>query len=155
MCRRATGRRIASEATEQTMNTISEPIDPAPSRSATAAAPAASATGPRKKSPGVSTSPTARATATSTHRSHTTMQTIEAYDRPVLRTALVGVAIMLALTTGRSSDAAGGCRLAMSQGPGFSERTGQHTLEFVLTNRGSSACVLDGYPQVEFVDAAG
>jgi hypothetical protein len=73
----------------------------------------------------------------------------------VLRTALVGVAIVLALTTGRSSNAADNCRLAMSQGGGYAERTGQHTLELVLTNRGSSACVLDGFPQVEFLDAAG
>ena len=83
------------------------------------------------------------------------MQTIEGYHRPVLRTALVGVAVVLALTTGGSSHAAGSCRLAMSQGGGYSERTGQHTLELVLTNRGSSACVLDGYPRVEFLDAAG
>ena len=37
------------------MKTISEPSVPAPSSEANAAASAASATGPRKKSPGVST----------------------------------------------------------------------------------------------------
>ena len=73
MWRRATGRRIASEATEQTMKTIIEPTVPAPSRAATAAATAASATGPRKKSPGVNSSPTPSATATSTQTSQPTL----------------------------------------------------------------------------------
>lgn len=73
----------------------------------------------------------------------------------MLRTALIGVVIALTLPAGGSSSAAAGCQLAMSQGGGYSERTGQHTLELVLTNRGSSTCVLDGYPLVEFVDAAG
>ena len=80
--RRATGRRNASDAIEQTMKTTNAPIVPAPSRSATAAAPAASATGPRKNSPGVRISPTASATANTTHRTQPTTRTIEPQRSP-------------------------------------------------------------------------
>ena len=47
------------------------------------------------------------------------------------------------------------CHLALSNGPGWSEATGQHTLTFVLTNRGMSPCALDGYPRIEFRDRKG
>ena len=75
-CRRATGLRIRSDATEQAMKTIVEPSGPTPSSEANAAAPAASATGPRKKSPGVRSSPTPSATATSTQTSQPTLGTL-------------------------------------------------------------------------------
>ena len=55
------------------MKTIVEPSGPTPSSAANAAASAASATGPRKKSPGVTSSPTPSATATSTQTSQPTL----------------------------------------------------------------------------------
>jgi hypothetical protein len=61
--------------------------------------------------------------------------------------ALTGIA--------RGSDSHSSCRLSIAPGPGWSEATGQHTLAFVLTNRGTSTCALDGYPHVEFRDAHG
>ena len=78
---RPAGRRSASEATEHTTKTRNEPIAPAPSSDATAATRAASATGPRKKSPGVSTSPIARATAATTQMSQLTTLTVDGRGR--------------------------------------------------------------------------
>ena len=75
--RRAIGRRNASDAIEQTRKTMNEPIAPAPSREATAATRAASATGPRKNSPGVTTSPIARATAATTQMIQLTALTVD------------------------------------------------------------------------------
>jgi hypothetical protein len=73
----------------------------------------------------------------------------------VLRTALVGAVTVLVLTGARASAAHPSCRLSIAPGDGWSEATGQHTLSFVLTNRGTSTCTLDGYPHVEFRDALG
>jgi hypothetical protein len=47
------------------------------------------------------------------------------------------------------------CRLTLSPGQGWSEATGQHTLTFVLTNRGPTSCPLVGYPRVQFRDRRG
>ena len=38
--------------------------------------------------------------------------------------------------------------MSLREGPLVSEATGQHTVAFVVTNRGSSACTLHGYPQI-------
>ena len=69
-CRRAIGRRKASEATEATMKTIRLTIVPPPNSAASAAAPAARATGPRKKRPGVTISPIPSRTAMIAQISH-------------------------------------------------------------------------------------
>jgi hypothetical protein len=42
--------------------------------------------------------------------------------------------------------------LSLSSGTLWSEKTGQHTATFVLTNRSQHTCVLDGYPHVQLLD---
>jgi len=37
----------------------------------------------------------------------------------------------------------------------FSEPTGQHTVQLVISNTSASGCYLFGYPQVAFIDRAG
>src|SRR6476619_1269944 len=76
-CLRAIGRSTRSERRPPTMTTVSDPAVPAPRSAATAAAPAASATGPRKKAPGVSTSPIASTTAITTQTTQFTNMTLE------------------------------------------------------------------------------
>jgi hypothetical protein len=74
----------------------------------------------------------------------------------VLRTALLGVVILLVVPGSGASSAHSSCRLSVAPASGFwSEATGQHTLAFVFTNRGTSACTLFGHPHVEFRDARG
>ncbi len=46
-------------------------------------------------------------------------------------------------------------QLAVSIGPWISEATEQHTLALRLTQRGSGACTLDGFPRVILSDARG
>jgi hypothetical protein len=46
-------------------------------------------------------------------------------------------------------------QLGIAIGPELSPATGQNPLSFKLTNRGAKACVLDGYPRVELIDAHG
>src|SRR6478735_9705620 len=67
---------MASEASEPAMKTSTEKVEFAPSAETTAAATAASATGPRKNSPGVSTSPTPSPIATSTQTSQPTVRNL-------------------------------------------------------------------------------
>jgi hypothetical protein len=74
----------------------------------------------------------------------------------VLRAALIGALIVLALPGGGASRSDSPCLLSVAPVPGFwSEATGQHTLAFVFTNRGVSDCTLIGPPHVEFRDARG
>ena len=70
----------------------------------------------------------------------------------MLKAALIAAVLLLALAGGAEGGLSS-CRLSIAPGEGWSERTGQHTLTFVLTNRGTSACALDGYPRVELRDA--
>lgn len=73
----------------------------------------------------------------------------------MLRAALVAALLVLAIVGGPHGGGSS-CRLSLAPEPGFwSEATGQHTLGFVLTNRGPRACTLDGYPKLEFRDAKG
>lgn len=72
----------------------------------------------------------------------------------MLKAAIAGAVMLFALVGGAHSSPTS-CRLSIAPGDGWSEATGQHTLTFILTNRGASACTLDGYPQVEFRDAKG
>jgi hypothetical protein len=44
-------------------------------------------------------------------------------------------------------------QLRLELGPLVSEKTEQHTAAFVLTNRGSSLCALEGYPTLKLFDA--
>jgi Domain of unknown function (DUF4232) len=46
-------------------------------------------------------------------------------------------------------------QLRISNGPEVSATTGQNPLSFVLTNRGAAPCVVNGYPNVAFLDAQG
>ncbi len=46
-------------------------------------------------------------------------------------------------------------QLKLTIGPSLSEKTGQHTLVLVLTNREQNACLLDGYPTVALIDRRG
>jgi hypothetical protein len=73
----------------------------------------------------------------------------------VLKFALVGAGVALGFLGGHAANAGPGCRLSLSQGDGWSEATGQHTLTFVLTNRGTATCELNGYPRIVFADARG
>jgi hypothetical protein len=43
----------------------------------------------------------------------------------------------------------------IAQGSLWSEKTGQHTATFVVTNLSDQACALDGYPRVQLLDAQG
>jgi Protein of unknown function (DUF4232) len=47
------------------------------------------------------------------------------------------------------------CVWRLSNGPLWSEKTGQHTATFVVRNRSSASCVLRGYPRVELLDGHG
>ena len=47
------------------------------------------------------------------------------------------------------------CAWRLSNGPLWSEKTGQHTATFVVRNRSSANCVLRGYPHVELLDGRG
>ena len=69
---RAIGRRTPSDATDPARNTSTAITAPAPSAAATAAAAAANATGPRKKRPGVNSSPIASNAAITTQTSQAT-----------------------------------------------------------------------------------
>jgi hypothetical protein len=46
-------------------------------------------------------------------------------------------------------------QIQMSIGPRVSEATGQNTVELLLRNESESACTLDGYPDVELLNAQG
>jgi hypothetical protein len=72
----------------------------------------------------------------------------------VLKAGLVA-AVLLATLAGGAHSARTPCRLSIAPTDGMSEATGQHTLVFVLTNRGSTACTLEGYPRVALRDAHG
>lgn len=45
--------------------------------------------------------------------------------------------------------------LTLDHGVGISPMTGEHPFDFAITNRGSTACSLTGYPTVALLDAAG
>lgn len=62
-------------------------------------------------------------------------------------------ALLVATPAGRTSDTRS-CspELGLSSGTLWSEKTGQHTATFVLTNRSQRVCVLDGYPHVQLLD---
>jgi hypothetical protein len=72
----------------------------------------------------------------------------------VVKAAVIGTVMLLALVGG-TRGAHSSCRLSIARGDDMSEATGQHTLVFVLTNRGTRACTLEGYPKVELRDAYG
>jgi hypothetical protein len=56
--------------------------------------------------------------------------------------------------------AAGSARVAceplrLGSGPGWSEKTGQHSATFVVTNASGRRCTFDGYPRVVLLDRGG
>jgi hypothetical protein len=64
-------------------------------------------------------------------------------------------ALVAATSVARTSSASSCAPLSLASGPPWSEKTGQHTATFVLTNRSQHACVLDGYPRVQLLDPHG
>lgn len=69
----------------------------------------------------------------------------------VLALGVAAVTVHAAAGSGRS-----GCSwLRLRTGPGWSEKTGQHSATFVVTNASARSCVIRGYPRIALLDRRG
>ena len=66
----------------------------------------------------------------------------------VLAAGLVAVSVHAAAGSGQPACAS----LRLRTGPGWPEKTGQHSATFVVTNTSAERCAFDGYPRIELLD---